>query len=174
MTPGHSPVRALAALAIALAGCLVDSGLGDSRLVCSDGRCPGGFTCEGGLCRPEGEGAASDASAPVIDAAGPPDASPPDGAPLPDAALPSCEQQYGAAPSFLLCVEQADSCEFFLATETPQPCAQHCAEIGGGDCIVSFNADNADKMNRCVRQDTTGCDDVNMTQICVCSRSPAR
>jgi hypothetical protein len=176
MTKGHSPPfarRALAALAIALslAGCIVDVDLDGSRLVCTDGRCPSGFDCVGDRCVPTGQGE-SDASPPID--AGPPDAGPADGAP-PDAAIQaSCDDQYGSAPDYVLCAEEPDRCQFFLFTEVAATCDEHCLAIGGGDCLTAHNADSAGKADPCELQKETSCEAPNSSQVCVCARGPAR
>jgi hypothetical protein len=177
MRSHRSPIRSALRLLVAWglvglpsAGCLVDVSLSDSRLVCSDGECPDGFSCVDGRCVRDGEGVAPDAAQAEPDAAPPPpDAPPPaDGAPEPDAPLLlTCEEQYGGAPGFALCVEEPDSCEFFLEFDPGTPCAEHCPDIGAGECLTAFNADPADP---CARQEETGCDGVNVSQICVCSR----
>ncbi|HTE55360.1 MAG TPA: hypothetical protein VK698_31115 [Kofleriaceae bacterium] len=186
MNAGEPLVRTLRLVALAaglvLAGCFVDVSLSDSRLVCSDGDCPRGFECVEERCVPDGQGGA-DAGDPAADASDGPivaDGAPPaDGAALPDAAPPdaapllSCDEQYGGAPAYDLCSEQADSCEFFLLVDPATPCSAHCAAIGGGACITAFNADNTDPTLACDRQKETGCDGANVSQICVCSRSAA-
>jgi hypothetical protein len=127
---------------------------------------------------PEGQQTVNDASAQEIDAA-PIDAAaaPIDAAPAPiDAAPPdaqvllSCDDQYGLAPGFQLCAQAADSCEFFLFSDTATPCREHCLNVGVGDCITAFDADPGP--NACTRQEETGCMELtDASQICVCSRS---
>ena len=176
MTRGTSLPFALStalAAALALAGCVVDVSLGDSSLLCSNGRCPSGYACVEDRCVPVGEVAAdagelADASAadaaPVADAGASPDGAPPDAAPL------TCDEQYGGAGGYELCDEQPGSCELFLLVDPSAPCSQHCADIGGGACLTAFNADPADP---CARQEETGCDAPNSSEICVCTRGPA-
>ncbi len=172
-----------ALLGLALAstpGCFVDVNLGESRLKCGeDGLCPDGFECIEFRCVLDGQGGVRDASAEDIDAA----PAPIDAAPLPDAAPPdgpvelACDEQYGGAPAYQLCSQQPGSCEFFLFSDVAAPCDEQCQAIGGGECITSFDADPdpTPKTDRCTRQEETSCQEmVNLSKICVCSRSPAR
>jgi hypothetical protein len=171
-------MAALAA-ALALAGCIVDVSLGDARLLCTEGRCPSGYACVEDRCVPDDQAAADagdgadPADASPADAAptdGGPDGASPDGAP-PDAAPLTCDEQYGGAGGYQLCDEQPDSCELFLLIDPSAPCSQHCADVGGGACLTAFNADPADT---CARQEETGCDAPNSSEICVCARGPGR
>jgi hypothetical protein len=183
MEQGSSPVRqsrqlgwplVVALALVSVAGCIVDVNLGDARLVCSDGRCPGGFECIEARCIPEGQGEVNDASAEESDAA-PIDAAPPADAPPADGpVLLTCDEQYGGAPAYELCIEEPGSCEFFLNAD-PAPaasCDDHCLDVGGGDCIDAFDADPAAP---CVRAEQTGCQEaLDLSKICICSRLPAR
>lgn len=180
MTRGASlPIALrLVALLSALApgvGCVVDVDLGGSRPLCSEGRCPSGYVCVQDRCAPEGAAAdagdgADPADASAADSSTAPDGAPPDGAP-PDAAPLTCDEQYGGAGGYQLCDEEPASCEFFLLVDPSAPCSQHCADVGGGACLTAFNADPADP---CARQEETGCDAANSSEICVCARGPAR
>jgi hypothetical protein len=167
-------LAALAAFALVV-GCIVDVDLGGSRLLCTEGRCPSGYACVQDRCVPDGAAAADagdgadPADASAADAAATPDGAPPDGA-VPDAAPLSCDEQYGGAGGYELCDEQPDSCEFFVLIDPSAPCSQHCADVGGGACLTAFNADPADP---CARQEETGCDAANSSEICVCARGPA-
>jgi hypothetical protein len=179
-----APLRAIR-LAVVAAGlglvtaCLVDVTFSDARLLCSDGACPSGFACVEERCVPDEQGTPADAGDEPADAGADTDAgeaadaAPPDAAAPSDpdaAALPTCDEQYGGGPGYQLCAEEAGSCELFLLSEPTAPCSQHCADVGGGDCITAFNADPVDP---CARQDETGCDSGNGSQICVCARGPA-
>jgi hypothetical protein len=161
-------------VALAVAGCVVDVDLGGSRLVCSDGRCPGGFTCVEERCVPEsggGEDAAPGDDAASADSAPAPDAPPADAAP-PDAPPPTaCEQQYGQAPGFVLCAEERGSCQFYVNSGgVDVTCADLCLDVGGGLCVTAGNA-SADPPEpfACVVQKETGCEVVNASQICTCT-----
>jgi hypothetical protein len=185
----HRRAPALVGLVVALelaalagqAGCFVDVDLGGTRLACGDGQCPDGFDCVEQRCVPAGQGSedsggggggaqADAAPRPEPDAAGPlPDAAPPPDAPEPDAPPPSaCDQQYGRSPGYQLCEETEATCAFFVETQTPASCGQHCADFGGF-CIDGVN--DVPGGDVCAPGgDPVGCDAaMNNTLICICS-----
>ncbi len=101
----------------------------------------------------------------VIDAyVSPPDASPPDAL-----VLPACDDTYGQALEYLLCIEDDTTCEFNARTGGGT-CDEMCAQFGGV-CLGAY--DNvSDPGAECDRIVASGddCFTPRNTEICVCSR----
>lgn len=148
----------LAVAAAALAGCLLDIDFDGTRFSCEDGQCPDGFSCVESMCVAESTGGDG---GPGGDGGGA-DAGAPDGGPL-----LTCDEQFGEALEYMLCAEEADTCEFFLRTEVGTACIDICP-IYGSECVNSFDADGAGA--ECTRMTEDACTVVHQTQICICSR----
>lgn len=150
----------LAAAAALLGGCLLDIDYDNTRFSCSDGVCPDGFSCLEGTCvaasAGQDGGAGGDAD-PMADAGDP------DGT-----AAMSCDEEFGAAPSYTLCVEEADTCEFFVTADVATACNDICAQYGA-TCVNSFDATGGG--TECTREVEGLCTATHMSQICICSRS---
>jgi hypothetical protein len=147
-------VHALAGLAVLLGACVVEVNFDDTAFTCTDGMCPAAFTCEEGRCvrlPPTGDG-------------GPADAAPPA-----DAALRACDDQFGDAPSYQLCAEEATTCEFYNVSSVSTPCAEICP-LYGATCAGAFDSSEGAE---CIREpDGDGCEVPHLSQICICTREP--
>jgi hypothetical protein len=148
----------LAAAAAVLAGCLLDIDFEGTKFSCEDGQCPAGFSCLESMCVAQSAGGDG---GPGNDAGGA-DAAPPDGGPL-----LTCDEQFGEALEYTLCVEEEETCEFFLRTEVGTACVDICP-VYGAECVNSFDADGAGA--ECTRMTEDACMVVHMTQICICTR----
>jgi hypothetical protein len=95
--------------------------------------------------------------------AGPPDSGPPDSGP-PDAGPPPCDDTYGMAPSYELCMELSDRCEFATAT-AGGTCNDICTRFGG-TCLGAL--DNLSVP--CMPTGTDDCSTPRNSEICICSR----
>jgi hypothetical protein len=146
----------LAALAGSLAGCLLDIDFDNTKFSCEDGKCPDGFSCVESTCVAESAG---DDGGPGGDAGGA------DGAEADGGPLPTCDEQFGEAVEYMLCAEEADTCEFFVRTEVATACADICP-LYGAECVNSFDAD----AEPCTRVTEDNCTVTHMSQICVCTR----
>ena len=80
--------------------------------------------------------------------------------------LPSCDEQYGDVPDYLLCEESRDSCSFNATLASTISCTDVCSMFGG-ECIEA----QLNEEDLCLSTGATDCDqnDVN-DNICVCSR----
>lgn len=109
-----------------------------------------------------------DADTPLPDAA-PPDATVPD-ATVPDAPPPppTCDQLYGAAPSYVLCAETPTTCEFNARTDGSN-CNDMCSRYGG--ICVDAHDNNSVAGEECQIQGLNDdCTTLRSTEICVCTR----
>lgn len=143
----------------ALAGCFVDYDFDQTSFTCSDGVCPAGFECVSAVCvKPSDAGLGGGA-----DAAGEADASQPNA----DAAVATalCDEQFGASTGYVLCIETADSCEFFHLAAVAEACSAVCAAYGS-TCLTSFNATEG---TECTREEEAPCETTRQSQICVCT-----
>jgi hypothetical protein len=78
--------------------------------------------------------------------------------------VPTCEAQYGDAPSYAFCVENALVCEF-RTNISMMSCGEICADRGG-ECLQVY-----DPQPNCDHGGQSDCTMVsNATMICVCSR----
>jgi len=137
-----------------ISACSVDTGFDGTQFQCKGGECPSGFSCVDSVCVAEGE------SGETIDAGV--DATPP------DAGLLACDDQFGNVASYMLCIEDATSCEFFVTTDVSTACRDICAQQGA-ECLNSFDASEG---LECTREPEDGCDVTHQSQLCVCARSP--
>jgi hypothetical protein len=78
---------------------------------------------------------------------------------------PTCNELYGMAPDYELCLETPDECHFATVTGGGN-CSTLCGTYGG-TCIDAF--DNSDGCT-VIRPDTDTCRTNRQTEICVCSR----
>lgn len=147
---------------LGLLGCKVDVDFNNTRFRCADGSCPDGYECVEEVCvvidGPGGDGGAG----PDGGGGGP------DGA----VALVPCDEQFGAAPGYELCAEDADGCEFFHATGdgTQVTCDEVCPMFGGATCVDSFDSSVGEA--QCTPDGAAeGCAVAHSSQICVCSRN---
>jgi hypothetical protein len=147
------------AAATTAAGCLLDIDFDGTRFSCQDGVCPDGYSCVESTC--VAESTTGDAGA-RADAAGQADAAGADAS-----ALPTCDEQFGAAPSYTLCLEDATSCEFFVTQEVATACTDICAQFGA-ECVNSFDATGGG--TECTREVEGACTATHMSQICICAR----
>ena len=154
----------LTTLALVAAGCQL--GVEARESSCGGDVCADGSECVAERCVPiEPPGTGPDAGAGVPDAAAPEQPEPePDAAPA--AQLVPCDEQFGEALDYNLCVEEPTGCEFFAQT-AGQTCAAFC-ELYGSTCINSWDA-SPDLP--CTRQIEDGCQVAHSTQICLCGRS---
>lgn len=148
----------LAAAALLLGGCLLDIDFDNTRFSCSDGVCPDGFSCVEGTCVASSAG--QDGGG---DAAGQSDSGPPDGG----IATMTCDEQFGAALSYVLCSEQPTTCEFFVHTDVATACADICP-LYGAECVNSFDATEG---TECTHEAEGACTATHTGQICICNRS---
>ena len=81
---------------------------------------------------------------------------------------PSCDELYGAAPGYLLCMETPDECHFAAATNGGN-CNAMCSMFQG-TCIDAF--DNSAGCTVLV-PNLDDCTTNRGTEICVCSRQSA-
>ena len=151
-------ILGLAGAAAILGGCLLDIDFDGTSFSCEDGECPDGFACIESMCVAQSAGEDGGAGGD----GGSSDAAPADGGPL-----ATCDEQFGAAAGYVLCVEAADTCEFFVRTEVATACTDICPEFGS-ECVNSFDADGAGA--ECTHVTEDNCTLTHMTQICVCSR----
>jgi hypothetical protein len=152
---------ALLAVAAMLGGCLLDIDFDNTRFTCGDGVCPDGFTCVEGTCVTSSAGQDGGTGG---DAAARPDAPPPDA----DTATPACNDQFGGAPSYQLCVADATSCEFFVTSDVATACNDICPQYGGATCVNSFDATAG---TECTREVEGNCTATHQSQICICSHN---
>ncbi|HUS68699.1 MAG TPA: hypothetical protein VMZ28_29385 [Kofleriaceae bacterium] len=147
---------------LALVGCKVDVDFENTRFQCTDGACPKGYDCIDAVCVVQEGGGGGDGGV-VTDGGGGVDGS---------GELQACDDQFGAAPSYELCGEAADSCEFFYGTidQTQITCEEVCP-MYGATCVESYDATAGDA--QCTRDTAEeGCTVPHSSQLCVCSRSP--
>jgi hypothetical protein len=78
---------------------------------------------------------------------------------------PTCDELYGAAPGYLLCLETADECHF-NATTGGGNCNTMCS-LFGGTCLDAF--DNSEGCE-VIRPDMDTCATNRSTEICVCTK----
>lgn len=147
------------AAATLAAGCLLDIDFDGTRFSCEDGACPAGYSCVQSMCVVESAGGDAGAGA---DAAGQADAAPPDAS-----GLATCDEQFGAAPSYTLCLEEAGSCEFFVTQEVATACTDICAQFAA-ECLNSFDATGGG--TECTREVEGACTAAHVSQICICAR----
>jgi hypothetical protein len=158
------------ALQLALLGlvaCKVDVDFNNTRFQCTDGACPDGYECVDAVCVAV-EGGDGDG-----DGDGGVDADGGGGAPDGSGELQACDDQFAEAPSYQLCAENADSCEFFTGTidQTQVTCDEVCP-VYGATCVQSYDATAGGA--QCTRDTAEeGCTVPHSSQICVCSREPA-
>jgi hypothetical protein len=81
-------------------------------------------------------------------------------------ASPSCNELYGAAPGYILCMETGDECHFSAQTNGGD-CNEMCAMFGGV-CLAAFD----DGPGSCVvvRPNMDTCDTDRATEICACTK----
>lgn len=78
----------------------------------------------------------------------------------------SCQEIYGAAADFELCMETADACAFNVTTNGQDSCDDVCQGFGGTCLSAQLN-----QMPRCEGTGEATCDDAsNLDLICSCSR----
>jgi hypothetical protein len=142
----HAPLGAMCAGLVLLAGCRFAADSGGTGYLCPDGECPEGQRCVEGRCL------ASSSDAAVLDA--PPARS--DGA-------PGCDQQFGEASGYQLCIEEAESCRFFVSQTCADVCAAH-----GATCVATEDAEAA---AACTTAADEPCDSAYSQQVCTCRRS---
>jgi hypothetical protein len=82
------------------------------------------------------------------------------------AAAPTCDELYGAAPGYLLCLESASECQF-LVILAGDSCNALCSSFGG-TCLDAF--DNAAGTCRILQPSADTCDTHRNDEICVCSK----
>jgi hypothetical protein len=80
-------------------------------------------------------------------------------------APPSCDELYGMAQGYLLCLETLNECHFATITNGGN-CNALCSTYGGA-CIDAF--DNTDGC-AVIRPDMDTCETNRYSEICVCSR----
>lgn len=112
------------------------------------------------------EAAPTDMDTGPLDTA-PRDAVPPDSL-LPDALLPdtvpvTCDAKYGQAEQYVLCIETATSCEFFVKTYG-STCTDVCSSFGG-TCLGGY-----DNSGDCTHVGQSNCNHSLKGQICICSK----
>lgn len=78
---------------------------------------------------------------------------------------PSCDELYGAAPGYVLCMETDDACHFNANTSGGN-CTEMCTMLGGV-CLDAF--DNSDSCT-ILRPDMDTCETDRSTEICVCAK----
>lgn len=81
-------------------------------------------------------------------------------------APPTCNELYGAAPGYLLCMETAFACQF-LAVTNGDDCNTMCS-LFGGTCLAAF--DNSAGTCEVIEPNTDTCDTNRGDEICECSR----
>ncbi len=81
---------------------------------------------------------------------------------------PSCDELYGAAPDYILCMETERECHFNATTNGH--CHDMCMSLGGL-CLGAFNNPN-DPGDECmiIEPNTDTCSTVRGTEICVCNK----
>lgn len=84
-----------------------------------------------------------------------------------DGAQPSCDELYGAALDYMLCVERLDECEFYARTNGS--CDELCQQLGG-HCLMAYEDDTG---ATCDIRGLATCDTLLNEQICVCTRPPS-
>jgi hypothetical protein len=82
---------------------------------------------------------------------------------------PSCDELYGGAPGYILCMESDSECRF-NATTGGGDCNMMCAQFLG-TCIEAFDNPN-DPGDECdiVRPNSDDCNTDRGTELCVCSK----
>jgi hypothetical protein len=80
--------------------------------------------------------------------------------------LPGCDQIYGTASGYELCLQRQDECEFLAFTDGS--CSELCGPLGG-TCVTAYDDLNLS----CAIDSTLGCNANRAVQICVCSRQPS-
>lgn len=134
--------------------CSFDPDYQKTRYVCRLDRCPDGFTCVDEVCVP------GDPDASTTDASG----EAPDASEIDAGASPSCEDQFGDAPSYTLCDESPSTCSFDVVTDGT--CDDLCASYGE-TCVGAVDSDSG---TACDDQGTTTCSSSHSSQICECTR----
>jgi hypothetical protein len=81
------------------------------------------------------------------------------------ATRPTCTEQYGGLPRFLLCKESAAECEVNVANDVS--CDDQCESVGG-ECLSAWDSN----MGTCNANDNNvDCQHIGFTDlVCVCSR----
>jgi hypothetical protein len=143
-------------LLLAATGCVLSLDSNDTQSGCTDDLCPAGYTCEAGQC----VRAAADAGA-TPDAAAPGEISLPDAAQV---AVQSCDEQFGAAPSYNLCGEEPTRCEFFSQTDGTT-CADLCA-LYDSECVDAYDSSAG---TPCTVESQDGCLAGHNSQTCICT-----
>jgi hypothetical protein len=81
-------------------------------------------------------------------------------------AKPSCDEQYGDSPDYLLCEETPESCSFNATIANTISCNDVCS-MGGGTCIEA----HLNEEDLCLSTGPAACDQNDFNDgICVCSR----
>jgi hypothetical protein len=149
----------LAAATTLVAGCLLDIDYDGTRFSCNDGVCPDGFACVDGTCVASAAGQDGGAGG---DATGQADAGAADSGPL-----LTCDEQFGAAPSYTLCLEEATTCEFFVTADVASACTDICLQYDA-TCVNSYDATGGG--TECTRELEGACTATHQSQICICDR----
>lgn len=163
--------RGSVGLAILASACTFDGNYDGTRFRCEQD-CPDGYECVDGQCEPIDR--QRDASVITAVDSGSPDGEVPDaarsadaGSP-PDAAQLTCDEQFGAAPGYELCLEKEPFCSFFVQVGDTESCERLCADLGA-TCFSTFNASPGAP---CEPQDEDDCLSLHTTQICTCVQQP--
>ncbi len=151
-------MRALVLVAV-LTACAIEVDPSNTRFTCAEEPvCPDGFSCVAGVCEPND---AADAAPPVDARPGEPDAEP-------DALVrPSCDETYGEAPGYILCLEGETTCSFNVSLEGGN-CGDLCPMFGG-TCEGALDNENAEGLE-CISVGVDTCTTNRNTEICICSR----
>ena len=146
--------RRVLLVAVVLAACSFDPTYEDTRYDC-DRRCPSGYECIEGHCEVPAVDAGLDAAL-VLDAAI--DA-------LFDAGDLSCDDQFGGANEYELCIETLTTCTFNLQANDTS-CDAVCAMFDSS-CVEAADADNGFP---CVDSGATACSAPHSYVMCTCAR----
>jgi hypothetical protein len=76
----------------------------------------------------------------------------------------SCNDRYGAAPDYKLCLETATSCKFFATTNGT------CTTLCGAHQGTCLDASDGNPPWVCVNGGYSNCNDTHVDQICTCTR----
>jgi hypothetical protein len=80
--------------------------------------------------------------------------------------VPSCDEQYGGAPDYLLCEETPESCSFNATIANTISCNDVCSMFGG-TCIEA----HLNEEDLCLSTGPASCDQNDFNDgICVCTR----